>query len=163
MFIKLLLQQLIVILWMVLVSNSAFSQNLDANYAANDAVDRTSHSEHFKNNQANNAIYIQQIGIKNSIYSTTISEESNIGIRQQGDRNFISLSENAMRITKNIVQQGDQNTAVDFNYDRNTISKLELLQDGNNLYFERFGINSLTKSIKFTMKGNSKTILVRSY
>ncbi|MBP2830846.1 hypothetical protein J8281_01495 [Aquimarina sp. U1-2] len=111
----------------------------------------------------NNAIFIQQIGVNNSVVSTIDAESSTIRINQEGNENNIELEESALEIEKLISQTGNNNRVFDVSINPGMSTSLELIQEGNNLIFERFGTNELTKSLKFRMAGDAQTIIVRSF
>lgn len=110
-----------------------------------------------------NTVFIQQIGFDNKVVSNIVTESSDIKILQNGDHNDIKIDESAREIEKNIIQSGANNSVIDFSFNPDISTKLELIQDGDNLIFERFGSNELSKSLKFKMSGESKTIIVRSF
>ena len=47
--------------------------------------------------------------------------------------------------------------------DANAEISLNLIQNGDNLKFDKFGSNSITKNIKFTQTEASPTIIIRSF
>ncbi len=110
-----------------------------------------------------NTVFIQQIGNNNNVLSSIIAESSSINIIQNGNENQIEINETAREIQKTITQLGDNNTVVDFSFNPDISTNLELIQEGNNLNFERFGNNDLSKSLKFKMAGDARTIIVRSF
>ena len=110
-----------------------------------------------------NTVFIQQIGSGNMVVSNIVAESSDIEILQKGDQNNIEINESAREIEKKIIQSGANNSVIDFSFNPDMSTKLELIQDGNNLIFERFGSNELSKNLKFKMSGESRTIIVRSF
>lgn len=110
-----------------------------------------------------NTVFIQQIGSGNKVVSNIVAESSDITILQKGGQNNIEINESAKEIEKSITQSGDNNSVIDFSFNRDISTKLELIQDGNNLIFERFGSNELSKNLKFKMSGEARTIIVRSF
>ncbi len=110
-----------------------------------------------------NSVFIQQIGANNTVFSAITAESSNIKISQNGDENRIEINETAKEIEKVITQTGNNNTVVDFSINPDISTNLDLLQEGNNLIFERFGSNELSKNLKFKMSGDARTIIVRSF
>ncbi|WP_103863566.1 hypothetical protein [Aquimarina sp. I32.4] len=111
----------------------------------------------------NNVVFIQQIGIDNTVFSNVVAESSDIRIIQKGDHNKIDINESARTIEKVISQTGTNNSVIDFSFNSDIATKLELLQEGNDLIFERFGSNELSKNLKFKMSGDARTIIVRSF
>lgn len=109
-----------------------------------------------------NSILIEQVGYNNNIYSKTQSQSSDITLIQNGNYNDINLNVNAPRIDTAIFQNGDNNKAVDNIYYYNSDVSLNLIQNGDNLTFNRIGVNSLTSKIQFVQEGSFKTITVIS-
>lgn len=115
------------------------------------------------NNGGVNAVFIQQIGINNVILSNINAESSDIKIIQNGDDNSIEINEYSRDISKIITQTGNNNAVIDFSFNPDISTNLELIQEGNNLIFERFGNNELSKNLKFRMSGDARTVIIRSF
>ncbi|MDH7444630.1 hypothetical protein [Aquimarina sp. 2201CG14-23] len=116
-----------------------------------------------ENMVGNNAVFIQQIGTGNQVFSTITAQTSDIRLNQNGEQNLIDINETSREIEKFITQNGNNNTVTDFSFNPDVSTSLEILQEGDNLSFERFGSNELTKNLKFKMTGNARTIIVRSF
>ncbi len=110
-----------------------------------------------------NSIFIQQVGANNVVLSNIIAESSDIKIFQNGDQNTVEIEESAREIEKVITQNGNNNSVIDFSFNSEISTNLQLIQEGDNLIFERFGSNELSKNLKFKMSGDAKTIIVRSF
>ncbi len=110
-----------------------------------------------------NLVTIQQIGDFNRANIFTATQSSDINITQEGNSNEVDLSYTALSVFTQLNQQGNFNFVTDFVADENATPALDLTQDGNNLSFERYGVNSLTNSLRFTQTEASPTIIVRSY
>ncbi len=110
-----------------------------------------------------NTIFIQQIGNQNYVNAQIKAERSTINLYQEGKFNEIELQETSKEVFKELRQIGDDNVIVDFSFNPELNTQLELNQIGNNLTFERIGTNELSKNLKFNMKGNNQTIIVRSF
>jgi hypothetical protein len=110
-----------------------------------------------------NTVFIQQMGTGNTVLSNSIAASSNIKIIQKGDQNLVEINEFSRRIEKSIMQTGNNNAVIDFSFNPDVSTNLELIQEGNNHIFERFGSNELSKNLKFKMSGNARTIIVRSF
>ncbi|MDT0293155.1 hypothetical protein ACFQ3R_09210 [Mesonia ostreae] len=110
----------------------------------------------------NNTVFIRQIGEGNRAAISTDTNASEVNLIQNGDQNGVNLDYTANTIYTNILQNGSFNLVKDFVYDRNVDASLELTQEGGN-YFERFGTNEITKSLKFKQTENSPDIIIRSY
>lgn len=118
-----------------------------------------------KNNdlQVGNQIFIQQIGQGNNIEANTSSGNKDLKLIQYGNKNFISLKSNAENLHGAIVQKGDNNTSFDFTTNSSQDISTDLLQQGNNLHFERYGSNSIGNDLKFIQSGDTKSIIVRNF
>lgn len=114
-------------------------------------------------NKDKNTVYIQQEGIDNQAFFDISIKYPDILLHQRGDNNRVDISESSRYIEKNINQFGSNNTVLDYSFNPNMSTSLELSQTGNNLSFERFGSNKLFENIKLNMKGNSKTIIIRNF
>ncbi|MCK8521821.1 hypothetical protein M0D21_09580 [Aquimarina sp. D1M17] len=110
-----------------------------------------------------NSIFIQQIGTNNQVFSSITAQSSDIKIFQNGSENRVEIDETALETNKLITQTGNNNVVTDFSFDPTISTNLELIQEGNNLIFERFGNNELTNSLKFKMAGDARTIIIRSF
>lgn len=108
-------------------------------------------------------VFIQQIGNKNSINANIQSEFIDLQLFQTGSGNHINLEETSLEVSKKITQIGNDNTIMDMSFNPLMSTNLELIQEGNDLNFERFGSNELSNNLKFKMTGTSKTILIRSF
>ena len=110
-----------------------------------------------------NSVFIQQIGDFNqaSIFTSTVG--SDINISQQGESNAISLDYRTNTAIANITQLGNENTLIDFVINPIEDISLDLQQQGDNLTFERFGTNSITRSLQFIQTEASPTLIIRSF
>jgi len=116
-----------------------------------------------ENTAGTNAVFIQQIGTNNQVYSNITAQSSDIRLQQNGEQNLIDINETSREIEKFVTQNGSNNTITDFSFSPDISTSLEIVQEGNNLTFERFGSNELSKNLKFRMSGNDRTIIVRSF
>ncbi len=110
-----------------------------------------------------NTVFIQQIGTGNQVFSNITAQSSKISLNQNGERNIIDITENSRTIKKLITQNGTNNTITEFSLTPEISTNLEILQEGDNHYFERFGNNNLSNTLKFKMTGTARTIIVRSF
>jgi hypothetical protein len=110
-----------------------------------------------------NSIFLTQIGDLNiaSISSNTTSSE--ILVTQRGNLNFTALDYRANTVVTTITQDGNFNLIRDYVNNPQADASLDLLQQGDNLTFERFGTNSITESLRFVQTEASPTIIIRSY
>jgi len=116
-----------------------------------------------ENSTGANAVFIQQIGAGNQVYSNITAQSSDIRLQQNGEQNRIDINETSREIEKFVTQNGANNTVTDFSFSPDISTSLEIVQEGNNLTFEKFGTNELSKNLKFKMSGNDRTIIVRSF
>lgn len=125
----------------------------------------------FFNTQANeklnlvegNSVFIRQIGESNIVAAGIQSNASDINIAQNGDLNNIQLQYNVDKVVTDLTQNGNSNLIKDYVIDPNAEVSLELQQNGDNLTFDKFGSNNITKNIKFTQTEASPTIIIRSF
>ena len=110
-----------------------------------------------------NGIYIQQIGTQNTLVSKVNSSSSKVILYQDGNLNNIDLDITAKSYLSKIDQKGNNNQIFDDVYAPESNISLDLSQDGNNHRFERHGSNSIGNKLKFKIKGNDKTIIVRNF
>ncbi|MFK5878909.1 MAG: hypothetical protein QM478_05375 [Flavobacteriaceae bacterium] len=113
-------------------------------------------------NFANN-VFITQIGDANYTNATVKSTNSSMTIIQNGNSNYSASHLNTKNLNATIIQFGSGNYYYDYALNTNETIDLELTQQGENLNFERFGVNSTTKNLKVKMKGTDRTIIVRSF
>lgn len=110
-----------------------------------------------------NTVFLQQIGDFNRAAVVAITDASEIKIAQNGDENFTFLGYRTRTAVTDILQNGISNDIIDFVYNPGADISLDLVQDGNDLYFERFGSNSITESLKFRQTEASPTVIIRSF
>ena len=110
-----------------------------------------------------NSVFIRQIGSLNKVAISVDTQASEIKLTQNGSFNQTNLDYTANTAYADLVQNGNYNSIVDYVNDSQADVSLELVQDGDNITFERFGVNNLTKSLKFKQTEASPTIIVRSY
>lgn len=111
-----------------------------------------------------NSVFLRQIGDFNTASIRTHTNASEINLLQNGNSNDTQLDYTANTAIADLVQNGDNNSIKDFvnNPEMDMDISLELIQDGNNMKFERDGANELTKSIKFRQTEASPLLIVRS-
>ena len=110
----------------------------------------------------NNEIYIKQIGSYNLTNINITSKASDISVTQNGNANDVNLEYNVNTAISELQQLGNRNSITDFVLDPSADISLDLIQNGNDLSFERQGVNDLTKSLKFRQNGFSQSLIVRS-
>ncbi len=109
-----------------------------------------------------NAVSLRQIGDYNIASIQTNTNASEINLLQNGNSNKTQLNYTANTAVADLEQNGDNNQIRDFVNSPDADISLDLIQNGNDLNFERNGVNELTKSIKFLQTEASPTIIVRS-
>lgn len=137
------------------------------------------------NSRQNNSTFVQQIGVNNQLVSTSNASNSNFEFGQNGNDNSINSFNNANNVDETVAQIGNNNSFVSENLIQNSSTRvlqngnnnrfvnfsfgnvneatLNIVQDGDNLTFEKFGTNALTNRLQFVQQGNAKTITVRSF
>ena len=110
-----------------------------------------------------NQIFIEQIGANNNIDTYTSSENSDLKLFQYGDSNNISFIMDAKNLDGTIIQNGNNNNAFDFTVNANQDVSANLLQQGDNLHFERYGANSISNNLKIIQTGETRSIIVRNF
>ncbi|AUC82226.1 hypothetical protein [Lacinutrix sp. Bg11-31] len=110
-----------------------------------------------------NSISIQQVGSTNNVSARVASRASEININQNGLNNNVNLTYQVDAVVATLGQNGNDNTILDYVIDPNAKVSLDLQQNGNNLTFDKFGTNEITKNIKFTQTEASPTIIIRSF
>lgn len=109
------------------------------------------------------SVFLTQIGEDNQARVQVAAKASDINIQQNGDYNLTDLEYKVNTVITNLVQNGNSNSIKDYVYNSEEDISLQLQQEGNNLYFERFGSNELTKSLQFRQTEASPTIIIRSF
>ncbi len=109
------------------------------------------------------SVFVRQIGDFNQANLKVSANATDINIRQNGDDNLTDLEYEVNTAIANLEQNGNSNRIKDFVVDRTEDVSLDLVQDGNNMSFERYGSNALTRSLKFTQNTSYQTIIVRSF
>jgi len=110
-----------------------------------------------------NSIILQQIGDFNQVRVRTATESSEINIDQLGNDNFTSLEYRTNTAITNILQNGNNNTVRDYVYRPSEDVSLDIEQNGDGAYFERFGANSITRSLQLKQTSESPAIIIRSF
>lgn len=109
-----------------------------------------------------NSVFLRQIGDYNTASIRTHTNASEVNLLQNGNSNDTQLDYTANTAVADLVQNGDYNSIKDFVNKPEMDISIDLVQDGNNLKFERDGANELTKSIKFRQSEASPLLIVRS-
>ncbi|EHQ03572.1 hypothetical protein [Gillisia limnaea] len=110
-----------------------------------------------------NEIFIQQIGVQNTIASNITSTSAAVNLNQNGNHNIIGINITSKSYRSNIDQKGDYNNIFENIYAPSSNISLNLSQNGRNNHFERYGSNSIGDKLEFNMNGNDKSIIVRNF
>tara|TARA_B100000929_G_C15435697_1_gene396280 strand:- start:493 stop:930 length:438 start_codon:yes stop_codon:yes gene_type:complete len=112
----------------------------------------------------NNEVFLKQIGDINEANIITQTQLSEINLTQQGDGNNADIDYKVNTAVADIIQLGHYNTVRDYVNQPTADISLDLKQEGSFMQFERYGVNELTKSIKFEQNSNATPyIIIRSY
>ena len=157
-------------------SAQTFTEEDSEEDTATAAVTRQAGNQIFRafgiNNNANaarsanlrgNQVLLRQIGDFNELEVVTQTQASDITVVQQGDDNRTSLEYNTKTAFARLGQFGNGNTIRDYVFNPQEDVSLELTQQGNNIYFERFGANSMTRSLKLRQTEASPVIIIRGF
>lgn len=109
---------------------------------------------------SSNSVFIQQIGEGNAISSTIKSNNSDVVLNQLGNENYIYLDKNATQINQLVIQNGNNNSVVDFNLYSNSTINSNFSQLGNNLNIISIGANSISKELTINQTGNSGSVII---
>ncbi|MGB7842579.1 MAG: hypothetical protein WBL21_07300 [Salinimicrobium sp.] len=110
-----------------------------------------------------NSVSLVQIGEMNEVYLRTRTEASEINLLQNGNSNKTELDYLARTAIADLVQNGSYNTIIDKVFAPQEDISLELQQQGNDKYFERNGVNNLTKSLKFIQTDATPSLIINSF
>ncbi len=134
-------------------SNKENSMNVLSSYSSFIAIDASKV-------EVQNSIFIQQIGNKNTANTNIISSDANLNLIQKGDNNFVFVDKNAPIIQELILQDGSNNSIVDFNLKTNNSINNTFTQTGNNLNIISIGSNNLSKEMTVKQTGNSGSVII---
>ncbi|WAC01809.1 hypothetical protein N7U66_18290 [Lacinutrix neustonica] len=109
------------------------------------------------------AVFLTQIGEDNNARVQVVAQASDINIVQNGNDNDVNLKYQVKSVFTDLYQNGNNNYITDYSIETNQDISLNLKQNGDNLNFERFGTNEISKNIKFTQTAASPTIIIRSF
>lgn len=109
------------------------------------------------------SVFLTQIGEGNQVRVAVSAQTSDIKVLQNGDNNDVNLKYQVKSVFTDLQQNGNNNYILDYSIDPNQEVSLDLKQNGDNLNFERFGTNEISKNIKFTQTAASPTIIIRSF
>jgi len=141
----------------IAIANSFDNKASELNYLANQG---------FQINETNlldNGVYVSQAGEGNTIFSNTTAETINLNLIQKGTFNEIALEVTAKDISETVIQDGNDNSFLDFSDNGALFHGAEILQVGNDQNLVWFGNNSIAERLKVTMRGEGKTVTVRNF
>jgi len=141
--------------------NNTLIQEITPQVFAALGIDNSTNPENA--NLQGNSVFIRQVGEFNRTDIKIASNASNINLGQNGDDNLISLEYTVNTAIATLRQNGNGHIIRDFVLDQNADVSLDLEQTGNGFYFERYGSNSITESLKFKQTEASPVIIIRSF
>ena len=158
---------------LLMLTASGYAQDIDADQVRSDLQDwQLDQQETFSaierssteiQANLNKSVFIKQMGDTNTAFIDVFSNAYAVEVTQAGDYNAVDINESALQITKNIIQNGNNNTYFENSYSTGEHTMIDVNQEGSNLYFEKFGSNALSNKIKLKMTGNSKTVILRNF
>jgi len=110
-----------------------------------------------------NLVSVRQVGELNDAIIRTETNASEVNLLQLGNANAVNLEYKTNTAIADLIQRGNNNRIRDFVIQKNEDVSLDLIQNGDNLNFERNGVNNITKSLKFRQTEASPTIIIRSF
>lgn len=114
-------------------------------------------------NVQGSSVFLKQIGQSNATKVRVSSQATDINVLQNGNNNDVNLTYDVNTVSTKLQQNGNNNYVIDNVVNPNQDVSLQLKQNGNNLNFERFGSNELSKNIKFNQTSASPTVIIRSF
>ena len=87
----------------------------------------------------NNSVYVTQVGNSNSLSSTTKSQEGNMVVIQSGNLKKVFLELNSIKLTEAVIQNGNNNTFLDYSLFKSDVRNAEVNQTGNNQNLKYWG------------------------
>ncbi|MDT0646768.1 hypothetical protein RM545_08705 [Zunongwangia sp. F260] len=121
------------------------------------------HAEKIISPFVSNNIYIAQVGEGNSSYVNMTAEDSNLNLNQEGSYNTIHLEAHVRSMEGTVTQNGNSNFVLNLASDPNLDVPINVRQNGNNLNFESYGVNSIGSKLMFQMTGDANSIIVRNF
>lgn len=112
-----------------------------------------------------NSVFIDQIGIDNIANVTSFGSNSLFSLSQNGLGNTADFLLYGNNVQMLVSQTGNDNNYKDYIAGAGAGDKatFTLVQNGNNLNFERFDMSGNVKDLKVTMTGNNRTVIVRGF
>lgn len=110
-----------------------------------------------------NDIFIEQVGVRNSVNVNVSSQDAIISIKQYGKEHEVDFNIAASRVRKNIVQTGEGHQIFDNVFAPFNEISLSLTQEGKSQHFEKYGSNSIGDKLQFKMSGNNNSMIVRNF
>ncbi|MDT0678123.1 hypothetical protein [Autumnicola musiva] len=110
-----------------------------------------------------NNIFIEQLGENNFVKSAISSSTGQAKLIQDGMENEIYIDLQAEKVRYNVIQIGNNNYLQDHTYTSYKTAEFNLYQNGNKNEVLKYGTNSITNQLEFNIKGDSKSLIIRSY
>lgn len=110
------------------------------------------------------SVYVTQIGDYNTVEAVVSAPKYNVDLNQVGDNNLIDVKLKATKlIDYQVLQVGDNNTVIDYNFGNQKVINSSFNQIGDNLKIENYGSNSISEKLQINMTGQSRTITINNY
>lgn len=162
--------QLSILLWVFIISTACFSQEEEDQLISvfsnkensMDVLSKFSAKTTSQNLPVTiqNSVYVQQIGNNNNALTKIKATVSDVDLNQNGNSNSIYLNKSASEINQFVLQEGNNNSVIDFNYKYNNTVNSTYSQAGNNLNIVNIGSNSISKDLTIKQTGNSGSVLI---
>ncbi|WP_224487936.1 hypothetical protein [Robertkochia flava] len=110
-----------------------------------------------------NAVYIQQIGQSNKVFTYAQTSKGSISVLQEGNNNKAGLFLKAETIEYNLTQSGNDNKYLHFNISNPDLIKVNAVQQGNDTDIIIHGKNSISEKMKINMIGNDRALIIRNF
>ena len=114
-------------------------------------------------NVSTNKVFIRQIGNRNLSDITVSSNNAISSINQVGNNNKSYIDLNTSELATVVLQLGNNNRIAHQNYFRENSIINTIEQQGNNQNLEISGSNSLLENMQIQMRGDSQSIIIRSF
>ena len=77
--------------------------------------------------------------------------------------NLTVLDINSAELKETVIQDGNNNTLLDFSPYKSNLRNATINQTGNNQNLTMFGTNALSEKIKVSMQGQNQSIIIRNF
>ncbi len=112
---------------------------------------------------ANNYIFIQQVGPQNRVFVDIKTDQSELNFTQQGTNNTIVLGVTALKADVSVNQYGSNHIYREYLNNSNAVIQRNFTQNGNGQKLEIYNSNSISEKMILNMSGQAKTIVIRNF